>query len=344
MSTVPLRADEAQPTGFWQRPFVQDILPFLTSMVLHLGLIALGLLTYKTIQIVIAPTSKEVNIVPELGFSNTEIMPRVFSGPEDGDPLRQYMRDDVDYSPDARGYGTKASEQITALVSGSGGGETGDPLIAVGIEKGGFAKNGQGGFGAGDGRDLGTGGDAGLAPRGLPGGGSNVFPPERGGNATRIVFLCDSSGSMMNKIDTLRAELRKAIDQLKPIQGFDVVFFAQDNYLAMDKQLMLALPETKRKAYDFLDGVSPHGSSSPLPGLRAAFATGPQLLFILTDGDFPNNSEVLTEVRRLNAEKKVKINTIAFFDRGEEYEKLLKQIADENGGLFRFVSESDLQK
>ena len=66
--------------------------------------------------------------------------------------------------------------------------------------------------------------------------------------------------------------------------------------------------------------------------------------YILTDGDFPNNDQVIAEIRRLNKDKKVKINTIAFMDRGEAYEKLLKQIADENGGLFKFVSDSDLQR
>jgi hypothetical protein len=39
----------------------------------------------------------------------------------------------------------------------------------------------------------------------------------------------------------------------------------------------------------------------------------------------------------------VKINTIAFMDRGEEYEKLLNQVAEENGGAFRFIEERELQ-
>jgi hypothetical protein len=100
----------------------------------------------------------------------------------------------------------------------------------------------------------------------------------------------------------------------------------------------------KRKAYDFLDKTAPHGSSDPIPGLKAAFAAQPQLIYMLTDGDFPNNAQLLEELRKLNKDKKVKINTIAFMDRGEEYEKLLKQIADENGGLFKFVSDTELQK
>ena len=71
---------------------------------------------------------------------------------------------------------------------------------------------------------------------------------------------------------------------------------------------------------------------------------GPQLIYMLTDGDFPDNNRVIEEIRKLNKDKKVKINTIAFMDRGEQYEKLLKQIADENGGLFKFVSDAELQK
>jgi uncharacterized protein with von Willebrand factor type A (vWA) domain len=149
---------------------------------------------------------------------------------------------------------------------------------------------------------------------------------------------------MMNKFDTLRQELRKACDALKPVQAFDIIFFSEDKFLALDRELLLAVPETKRKAYDFLDKTAPHGSSDPIPGIQAAFKAGPQLIYILTDGDFPNNDQVIQEIRKLNKDKKVKINTIAFMDRGEAYEKLLKQIADENGGLFKFVSDTDLQR
>ena len=47
---------------------------------------------------------------------------------------------------------------------------------------------------------------------------------------------------------------------------------------------------------------------------------------------------------KLNSAKKVQINTIAFIDPGEEYEKLLKTIAGDNKGLFRFISEQELNR
>jgi hypothetical protein len=66
---------------------------------------------------------------------------------------------------------------------------------------------------------------------------------------------------------------------------------------------------------------------------------------MLTDGDFPNNDEIIQEIRKLNASKKVKINTIAFGEDTEQnFHKFLKQIADENGGLFRHVREADLRQ
>ena len=33
--------------SFWQQPFVQNVLPFLTSLVLHIGVIVFGLLMLK---------------------------------------------------------------------------------------------------------------------------------------------------------------------------------------------------------------------------------------------------------------------------------------------------------
>ena len=247
-----------------------------------------------------------------------------------------------DVPPDSTGVAEKPS---TALLNAlQGGGDSDDALIATGAQGGSFGRGAAGVQGSG----TSEAGGGPLAPFGIPGGGGGMGPksPFMGvsGNAMKVVYLCDSSGSMMNKFDTLRQELRKACDSLKPVQAFDIIFFSEDKFLALDRELLLAVPETKRKAYDFLDKTAPHGSSDPIPGIQAAFKAGPQLIYILTDGDFPNNDQVIQEIRKLNKDKKVKINTIAFMDRGEAYEKLLKQIADENGGLFKFVSDTDLQR
>jgi hypothetical protein len=352
-ATVDEAGDEQEEgvyRTFWQIPFVQDILPFLTSLVIHIGIIAIGVLTYKTVQIAIA-ASKEPMVIPsEVIVDGAEIggIPHPGLG---GDETRDAAQDQYkDVPPDSTGIAEKPSDSLQMALKGGGAGENNDNDIAVGLSGGAFGKGSGTGSGVGTGIGSGTGDGGGpLAPFGIPGGGGGIGPksPFMGvsGNAMKVVYLCDSSGSMMTKFDTLRQELRKAADGLKPIQSFDIIFFSEDNFVALDnKSLLLATPETKRKAYDFLDKTAPHGSSDPIPGLRAAFATQPQLIYMLTDGDFPNNNQVLEELRKLNKDKKVKINTIAFMDRGEEYQKLLKQIADEHGGLFKFVSYTELQK
>jgi hypothetical protein len=341
---APGEAHEGVERSFWQIPFVQDVLPFLTSLVLHLGLIGLGILLYKT-----AEKMGQVSVVPtvipsEVIIENAEVggIPHPGLG---GDETRDAAQNEFTKVPDeSTGIALKPSTSLQMALKGGDNAENDESLISLGAKSGGFNR-GKGSVGS----NAGTGDSSGaLARFGAPGGGKGIGPksPFMGvsGNAMKVVYLCDSSGSMMNKFDTLRQELRKAADGLKPIQAFDIIFFSEDTFVALDKQLMLATPEVKRKAYDFLDKTAPHGSSDPIPGLRAAFSTQPQLIYMLTDGDFPNNAQLLEEIRKLNKDKKVKINTIAFMDRGEEYEKLLKQIADDNGGLFKFVSDSELQK
>jgi len=69
-------------------------------------------------------------------------------------------------------------------------------------------------------------------------------------------------------------------------------------------------------------------------------------VYFLTDGEFNNvvgYEQVLAEVRRLNADKTVKVNTIAFMSEDEKAEAALQTMARENGGRFVKVSDRDLE-
>ena len=333
--------------SIWQAPFVQDVLPFVTSLILHIGLIALGLITAKTVEKIIYATREPVIIPDATIIEGAEVggIPHPGLG---GDDTRDAAQDQFKDVPPETGIAEKPSSSLTMALAGGGEGDN-DNLIAVGPTAGKFGSGSGTGAGMGSGIGAGTGEGGALAPFGIPGGGGGIGPksPFMGvsGNAMKVAYVCDSSGSMMSLFDTLRVELRKAVDKLQPIQGFDIIFFSEDGFLALDKQLLLATPESKRRAFEFLDKTAPHGSSNPLPGIRLAFQTQPQLIYMLTDGDFPNNDEIIQEIRKLNASKKVKINTIAFGEDTEQnFHKFLKQIADENGGLFRHVREADLRQ
>ena len=105
-------------------------------------------------------------------------------------------------------------------------------------------------------------------------------------------------------------------------------------------QLMPATPENKRKAADFLGNVSPRGSTDPIPALELALRQKPELVYLLTDGDFADNDAVLAFIRQ--RAKGCRINTIAFINRGEQYERVLQTIAKETGGTFKYVGEEHL--
>ena len=123
---------------------------------------------------------------------------------------------------------------------------------------------------------------------------------------------------MSNKFALLRAELTKAVDGLKPIQSFNVVFFfdgpkgaSVDNV----NQLLVATPDNKRKAYKFMEDFSTTGQTDPLPGIRLAFKMQPQLIYFLSDGEFNNlvpYETVVAEIDKLNKDRKTRINTIQF--------------------------------
>ena len=82
--------------------------------------------------------------------------------------------------------------------------------------------------------------------------------------------------------------------------------------------------------------------TNPIPALELAFKQQPDLIYLLTDGDFPDNEAVLSRIHTLNKSGHVKINTIAFVndrDTDKAFIDLLKQIAKESGGVYNLAKE-----
>lgn len=354
-------AESAVPLSIWQHPFIQDVLPFLTSFSLHLGLIVLGLLLLRATELVRLPAHVEQIIIPDAEMVN--------NGPEGGiphpglggDPTRDAAQDKFpDVPKDSKGLAEKPGPALQISLLGGGAGEDSSPSI-ISIGPGGLGKGAGVGAGVGTGFGSGAGDGTGqLAPFGVPGGGGGIGPKSNfiglGGNARKIIYICDASGSMMSKFDSLKVELRNTIDSLKPVQAFNVIFFSGIGPVAADKaSLIIANPGNKRKVFDFLDVATAQSSSNPIPALEMAFKQGPELIYLLTDGDFGGlgnditNQDVIDFCKRRTKDGKVKINTIAFITKESkdnpqdlEFVKALKEIAKNSGGKFKHVSDDDL--
>ena len=337
--------------GFMQTPWVQDVLPLATSIILHAGIIGLGFATYETYK-AIKNVVEEQTIIPDAAIVDGAEVGGIVNPGLGGDPNMAAAQDEMkDVPTQSDAWASKPSDSLTASLAGAQG-ETSDNTIGIGPNSAfGSAKGAEGGVGTGE-----AGGGA-MAPFGVPGGGGGMGPKFMGigsdSGVRKVVYICDATGTMLGlKFDLLKQQLAKAVDILKPIQQFNVIFFrggSNDDAwsLPMFKGLEVANPANKQKAFKIMNETSVLGAgTNPIPALKQAFAQKPQLIYFLTDGEFNNYAsyeDVLAEVAKLNADKTVKVNTILMMSDDAQAEKTLKAMASQNGGVFKKVLETDLR-
>jgi len=172
------------------------------------------------------------------------------------------------------------------------------------------------------------------------------------GDAYHVVYLIDRSGSMVATFDMVRTELARSIKQLDPKQDFHVIFFGGRRPVESPEKKLLDANDTHKAAtVKFLEGIPSSGVTQPIPAIRRAFSVlrkadkrrPGKLVYMLTDGDFSgemrftDNQAVLKAFRTLNANKDVVIHTLLFGKQSEAGEEILKIIAAENGGKYRFI-------
>ncbi|HDZ22053.1 hypothetical protein LCGC14_0486310 [marine sediment metagenome] len=214
-------------------------------------------------------------------------------------------------------------------------GEPGDarPLIGLGLPIGNEARFGP------KGPSIGPGGD-GLFHR-----------SPSGGTMKDVVFVIDRSGSMASTFDVVVDEMVMSIARMDWQRGqcFHIVLFSENEAVELaPARLVPATRANKLMAADFLSDITTTGQTDPLPAISRAFevlAAGKgrqgKLIFLLTDGVFPDNAKVLAAIDRLNAGKGVCINTILFGRRPGQAEAVLKRIATGSGGSFKHVSPDE---
>ncbi len=169
---------------------------------------------------------------------------------------------------------------------------------------------------------------------------------EGGGN--HFVYLVDSSGSMGQGFESARAELLASIQVLKPDQRFYVVFFdAQPDYMRLsnanadEPRSVNATPGNKAALKRWAMRISKDRGRAPYDPLRFALELKPDVIFLLSDGEFPQGIEDL-----LKEENKVEnlfgeshpisiVHTISYHSK--EGESRMRRIAEQNKGQYRYI-------
>jgi hypothetical protein len=161
-------------------------------------------------------------------------------------------------------------------------------------------------------------------------------PPLNPGRARTVVFLIDTSGSMFDRFDYLRVHLGRIIDGLVRYQKFELIFFS-DSVEPWRRSLVGASPSNKEAAKRFIQGIVAGGQTRPEAAIRMGLAHRPELMIILSDGEFDSKVVLVAELNKGHA---TQIDTYAY-EYGSVAENL-KRIAGQNGGLYRNITVSDL--
>ena len=195
-----------------------------------------------------------------------------------------------------------------------------------------------------------------TADAGVLRGGGASFAGLVAGNATKVAYVVDASGSMIGSFPAIVDEVARSIAKLEPSQQFTVLCFRRDGAEApgSDARLRPASRAERDAAVEWLrHGVVPSGRSSPVAALSRALESGADCVFLLsTTVTGPGRHELdrdglLALLERLNPKdarsgrRRATIQCIQFLevDPGGTLEAVAREHFGPGG--YRFVSRED---
>ncbi len=154
-----------------------------------------------------------------------------------------------------------------------------------------------------------------------------------------IAFVVDISGSMgssttasgISNFELMKQELMRSVNSLEPNQTFTVVCYNDQAHSRQDLTIANATDESKEKLRNWLSQLSADGGTEPVSGMKVALKTSPDIVFLLSDGEF--DWDCVRNIQSLNG-KNCMINTVSM---GMDA-RTLQQIATDSGGQFRVVN------
>src|SRR5262245_28865720 len=86
--------------------------------------------------------------------------------------------------------------------------------------------------------------------------------------STKIVYVADTGASMQAVIPSLRDQMKQSIGGLVANQFFNLVLFSGDEAITFNSRgVVIANPDNKTKAYDWIDKIEAKAGSNPIPAI-----------------------------------------------------------------------------
>lgn len=162
----------------------------------------------------------------------------------------------------------------------------------------------------------------------------------------RVVFVWECDGSMITYFDTLRVAAYATIDGMKEGQQYNFIRMLNWSSQPMSADWVTMDAAGRARAKDFLDAMTPHNGEA-LTALVEAFSLKPDVIVLLDNGTLDRDVKhrvVLKAIRLMNADHHTRIHTVALQDDDEAWQEEMRQIAEENGGTYRFLTQDQLFK
>lgn len=151
-----------------------------------------------------------------------------------------------------------------------------------------------------------------------------------------FVYVIDCSSSMYGKrLAAAKAEVIRSLNSFNKNMRFHIIFYNTRAMGMSGGKLLKANATNKHNTFAWLDTVYAGGKTNPVQALQNALRLEPDAVWLLTDGEFEDNDAVRQAIAEANPGQSVQIHTIAFAS--DEGERVLKAIAEDNRGEYRFV-------
>jgi type II secretory pathway pseudopilin PulG len=162
----------------------------------------------------------------------------------------------------------------------------------------------------------------------------------------RHVFVIDKSGSMRrndldprrSRMDVAKEALFKTLSGMTEDQEFYIVFFNREPEAMPVSMMLPATPGNVNSLRAWIDSQNAQGGTNPSSALVQAFEQEPDMIWLLSDGEFSRRVNQL--VADMNPGRAVKINTLGFGTQWYFGSQSLRRLATENGGSFTLVTPS----
>jgi hypothetical protein len=166
----------------------------------------------------------------------------------------------------------------------------------------------------------------------------------------RVVLIVDGSENQSaDEFALLKDQMKLQIASLRPGQGVCVLLAADGGAKELARHPDGANPAARRAIYAELDKAKPSGAMNLPESIKAALSVKPDVIQIfiappVKDRALLGRNQLFTEVKAAFGGSDAFVSVVMLYRHDLESEATLREIAEDRGGSFRFVSTDRLRE